>query len=206
MGKETKEQILLETTLFYDQYLYVKDVMRVFLDADAAEKNQNKSKNFFMISASACIDSYSMTLSRMYEKDSKSKTIYSLINKCKNNKDLFEKPDEMMEYLTTFNRNLKQDEYLKNAINILSHRRNKIFAHNDKECFIEYPTEFSDGTKNHVPLFQLWMLIKVTGELLQKISHELGCDIENLMSVKYDGDLTDLIDMEHLRRDTLLDL
>ena len=201
MENIAKEILLQEIMAFYEQYLYAKDIMNAYLDASAAENHQDKSRNFFMMTASACIDSYMMTMARLYDKDKKSKSIYSLLKQCKNNLHLFKDSIDIRDYLIEFNRCLKKDDSLKNAIKIISYRRNKIFAHNDNESFlIDGFEKILNAETNYMPMHQLWKLIKVTGEFLRTISLALNCDLDKSMNSKYDGDLIDLIDENNLHR------
>lgn len=77
-----------------------------------------------------------MTLARLFDEDGNSAKISELINKCKQNKEVFNNSDEVFDFLTEKGRKLKKDQELKNAIEVIRHRRNRYFAHNDHEYFL----------------------------------------------------------------------
>jgi len=194
----TKDDLISDIIAFYDQYIYAKSIIMIFHDAEAAEKNYNKSKMFFRLVASSCIDSYCMTLARLYEEDGKSKTIRGFVNTCKKNKHLFNNPDLVMEKLTTFSRKLKQDDDLKNVVKVILYRRNKYFAHNDKNIFVNDKDNTSLG---YMPMHQIWMLLRETGKLLRDLSCELNYDVDkNIDCYIYNKDLDEMIDSNLLHR------
>ena len=120
----TKENLIDYTRNFYEQYLYVVDIYNAYQDSHIAEQHGNPdTKMYFLMVASACIDSYKMTLARLY--DENSDTIYKLIQTCKDNRNFFANPEKMFEFLTEKGRFLKKDEFLKNAVTVIRHRRNK---------------------------------------------------------------------------------
>ena len=210
MSTVTKESLLNEIMFFYDQYLYVKDIVYTFIDADATEERQCKSNNFFKMAASACIDSYSMTLARLFDqnKNKKSETIFTLIDKCKKSIDLFQDSADVMNYLSKYIYSLTQDSDLNNAIKLLKYRRNKYFAHNDKKfMFLDVTEDLPDGSKNHLPSYQLWMLIRNTGNLLRTLAYKLdGCELDKIMLPKYNGDLRDILDCNCFPKFPLVEL
>ena len=140
---------------FYEQYLYLRDVYNTYLDSDRAEKYSNCGKPFFQMVCSACYDSYIMTLAGLFDKNSKSKTLNELISICKSNKDIFENPDDTFDFLTEHLRKLKQDKMLKNAVEVIVRRRNKYFAHNDKEYFTQSDKAVIDGSSG-IPVGEKW--------------------------------------------------
>ena len=175
---------------FYEQYLYLRDVYNTYLDSDRAEKFSNCGKPFFQIACSACYDSYIMALARLFDKNSKSKTLNELINICKNNKDIFENPDDTFDFLTEHLRKLKQDKMLKNAVEVIGRRRNKYFAHNDKEYFTQSDKAVIDPS--YLPLYEITMLIYWIKELLEKLMKELDI-VPSDMLPKYNHELAEMI-------------
>lgn len=193
----TKEYLLREISAFYEQYVYLKNIILIFNDAESAVKYYYKSKDFFRLVASSCIDSYCMTLARLYEEGGQSKTIRRFIKICKENRHLFNSPDEVMEKLTSFSRNLKKDD-LKNAIKVILYRRNKYFAHNDEKAFAKDESNISLG---YLPMYQIWTLTRETGRLLRELSRELNYDVDDDYSCNiYNKDLDELIESKYLHR------
>ena len=179
--KMTKEELIEYTKKFYDQYLYVADIHNTYLDSLTAEKHGKPSNPYFRMVAAACIDCYTMTLARLYEEGGGDGTINKFISECKKHKDFFLHPDETFDFLTDKGRELKQNDFLKNAIDVISHRRNKYMAHNDPKYF----SGLSDDKR--MPLYEVWMLIWYTGELLNKVFEELDVNLE--MQRKYNREL-----------------
>ena len=188
MKKEIEEDLMN----FYEQYLYFKDVYCTALDSSLAEGLSDKGNNYFLIANSACIESYMMTLARLFDEDGKSATLRSLINKCKKNKDLFDHPDAVFDYLTEAGRKLKSDE-LKHATEVIRHRRNHYFAHNDLAYFAHSnPDDLAVIDDKHLKDYEIWMLARFVEELLKKLMSELGVDYTD-MQLKYNRDLADLV-------------
>ncbi|WP_295159218.1 hypothetical protein [Selenomonas sp. AE3005] len=188
-----RNEIIEELQNYYEQYLYLCDIYYASLDSTLAEEYTDKGNTFFLMATSACIDSYMMTLARFFDKDGKSAKISELINKCKQNKDVFNNPKEVFEYLTEKGRHLKKDPELQNAVKVIRHRRDHYFAHNDHEYFSHSrENDKAVQDKSYLPAYQIWLLIKFIKELLEKLMEELSVD-PNKMQPKYNRDLDDLI-------------
>ncbi len=188
-----RNEIIEEVENFYEQYLYLKDIYNTYLDCAMAEEYSESGKTFLKMASSACIDSYMMTLARLFDEDGKSAKLSEMINKCKQNKSVFENPDDTFAFLTEHARKLKQDKDLKNAVAIIGHRRNKYFAHNDKEYFQHSKeTDKVVTDSSYLPSYEIWMLIKWIKELLEKLMQELDTSPSD-MQAKYNRDLAELI-------------
>ena len=182
----TKEKLIEYTRNFYEQYLYLCDIHNIYQDSHIAEVYGNPdTKMYFCMVASACIDSYMMTLARLYDKKSRnSDTIYKLIRICKYNKNFFANPEKMFDFLTERGEFLKKEEFLNNAITVIRHRRNKYIAHNDAEYF-SHSLLSDKAVQDHsyMPFYEVWMLVNFTGDLLEKILAGLG--VKPDMNCKY---------------------
>ncbi len=200
----TKEELLEYTKNYYEQYLYVYDIYNAFLDSSIAEKHGSKANAYFKMLTSACIDSYIMTLARLYDELGDPETINKLINTCKDHKDLFSHPDEMFGFITEKGRELKKDKMLRNAIEVIRHRRNKYIAHNDEAYFAHnYDSDSAVADKKKLPSYQVWMLIKYTRDLLEKILDELEYDKSNMIK-KYNREFFALFpELEDYRFDPI---
>ena len=188
-----KDEIEEELKNYYEQYLYLRDIYYAYLDSALAEKCSDEGKPFFLMATSACEDSYMMTLARLFDEDGKSAKISELINKCKQNKDVFNNPEEVFEYLKEKGRSLKKDQELKNAIEVIRHRRNRYFAHNDHEYFSHSrENDKAVQDESYLPEYQIWSLITFVKELLEKLMVELSID-PNEMQPKYNRELGDIL-------------
>lgn len=188
-----RNEIAEELKNFYEQYLYIKDIYNVFLDSSLAEDCSGDGNVFFQMVTSACVDSYMMTLARMFDEDSKSAGIAKLINKCKQQKDLFNNPDDVFVFLTDKGRSLKKDRELKNALEVIRQRRNHYFAHNDQEYFLHVnENDKAVQDESYLPSYQIWMLINFVKDLLVKLMDELNVNYDE-MRPKYGRELSDLV-------------
>lgn len=188
-----REEIVEDVKNFYEQYLYLKDIYLASMDSSLAEKYSDSGKEFFIMATSAFIDSYMMTLARMFDEDGKSMKVSELINKCKSNKDVFTNPDEVFVFLTDEGRKLKNDKDLSNAVKVIRHRRNRYLAHNDKEYFSHSkPTDMAMLDNDCLPSYEIWFLIKWIRELLEKLLEELNIN-SNEMKPKYGRELAELL-------------
>lgn len=184
MSSISKEELVAKVEEFYRQYNYLADMIDVYHQSDTIESEMKKAGNastiYFRIVCSACVDSFLMTLARMYDVNKKSDTIISLINECKSddNKKSFEHPDEVSQFLTDAGRKLKKDD-IRKIREILIARRNAHIAHNDKNHFVEKAPAQKNGVEdaaNKLPMMSIWELTRYTGELLRYLLKELSCD------------------------------
>ncbi len=189
-----RDEIIEEIKNVYEQYLYLRDIYYVFLDSSVAEEYSNNGNNYFKMAASACIDSYIMTLARLFDTNNKSSGIMNLINKCKQNSDLFNDPNYIFIELTEIERCLKRDKGLKNTIEIIRQRRNHYHAHNDSNYF-SHTTENDKAIqdKTYLPAHDIWSLINFVKDLLDLLIKELSIDLCMKMQPKYDRDLAELL-------------
>lgn len=138
MQKEKmKNDLLEEINGYFMQLVYMKDLINVSEDVDKYEKNLESAPNFTLIIRCALIDSYMLTLMRLYDKSDKAKTIPNLIEKCKNNIHLFPSNNDTLSMLNKFQEKVSSDEFISHAIKTLITRRDSIFVHNDKKYFGE---------------------------------------------------------------------
>lgn len=187
-----REEIVEEIKNFYEQYLYLRDIYYVFLDSSVAEKYSNNGNNYFKMAASACIDSYIMTLARLFDTNNKSSGIMNLIKKCKQNSDLFNNSNNVFIELEKKEKCLKSDNCLKKAIETIRQRRNHYHAHNDSNFFSHTKeTDKAIQDKTYLPEHEIWSLINFVKDLLDLLIKELSIDL--CMEPKYDRDLAKLI-------------
>ncbi len=184
-------QLLEKVETFYEQYLYLKDIHNVYLDIDSAFEETDKAKTFFSVAASACIDSYEMTVARLFDTHKGTETVNSLINVCRKNITLFSDQKTVTDALDCYERKLQINPY-KNLLDVIRHRRNKYIAHNDPIFFphknLTDPAVLDNKRFN---LYELWLLIRDTGALLELLWKNLTTDAINL-KCQYERDIVEL--------------
>ncbi len=171
--EEMKKDLIEEINSYYDHYVYMADVMAVHNHMQSYV-NQKSSKleiapNFFRIVYAATIDSFMLTLARLYDNSQQAKSMKNLIDKCKKNDFLFSGVENVNKKLIEFESKMNNDEYISKAIKIIKHRRDKIFVHNDKKFFIHPEKDTS-----HLPMYALWFLRDFTKEVLIYLLDALG--------------------------------
>ena len=197
MSIVTKTVIIEEVKTFYEQYLYIKDVHNVYLDIFDVFEKQDKAHNFLVTAGSACIDSYQITIARLYDTHNQSTTIRTLITTCKNNIALFQNQVEVNTALSNFENSL-QNEPFQSLLDVIRHRRNKYIAHNDPDYFFHSdPKDLAVQDNKSYALPHLWSLINDTGALLEVLWHNLSTDDISL-KCQYNRDLADLFPNETL--------
>lgn len=150
------------------------------------EKRLQSSPNFALITEAALFDSLMMTLARLYDRSEKAKTIPALISRCKKNTNLFSSKQDALHDLEKFEVTLTQNEDISTAIEVLLHRRNNTFAHNDKKYF----GKRIENDKKYLPMYKVWCLIDFTENVLNYLFSQLSSD--ERVQPKYDNDLENL--------------
>ncbi len=184
--EQMKQNLIEEINSYYDQYVYMADVMAVHkhMQSYANQNNQilDIAPNFFKIVHAATIDSFMLTFARLYDNSKQTKSIENLILKCKKNISLFDNMKEVEERLIDFETRMKTDEFLAPAIETIKHRRDKIFAHNDEKYFIH-----PEKDPSYLPMYELWFLRDFTKEVLIYLLKAL--DEKPIKDTIYDKDL-----------------
>jgi len=187
MQKEKmKNDLLEEINGYFMQLVYMKDLINVSEDVDKYEKNLESAPNFTLIIRCALIDSYMLTLMRLYDKSDKAKTIPNLIEKCKNNIHLFPSNNDTLSMLNKFQEKVSSDEFISHAIKTLITRRDSIFVHNDKKYFGE---KLKNDT-SYLKKYHIWILRNFTEEVLNYLFLQLSS--EETLKTKYNCDLCNL--------------
>ena len=193
-----KNDLIIEIYSYYDHYVYMADVMKVYEHIEHFVNYEsdklNIAPNFFKIVQASTIDSFILTFARLYDNSIQTKTIPNLINKCKKNLPLFSDKESVSKKLIEFENKMMNDEYISPAINTIKHRRDKIFVHNDKK-FFNHP----EKDNSHLPMYQLWFLRDFTKEVLIYLLDALGAkpvketiynneELESLFAKCYDAE------------------
>ena len=184
--EKMKEDLLNDINSYFYQFVYIKDINKVSMDIDNYKTEMQNAPNFKLIIECALYDSLTMALARLYDKSKEAKTIPKLIEKCKNNISLFPDEKDTLEHLKEFEDKIAKDEFVSKAIEVLTERRDTMYAHNDKKFF--GPKVVKDTT--YLPMYNIWILINFTEEVLNYLFSQLSS--KEQMKTKYDGDLKNL--------------
>lgn len=185
--EKMKEDLLNDINSYFYQFVYIKDINNVLDDMGKLESKMESAPNFKLITECALYDSLTIGLARLYDKSKKAKTIPQLINKCIKNINLFPSKDTL-SHLEGFLDKIEKDEFISKAIPVLVHRRDTMYAHNDKKYF--GPKIINDTT--YLPMYNIWLLIKFTEDVLEYLFSQLSS--EEQMKTKYNGDLKNLFE------------
>lgn len=152
---------------------YIQDLITVYnMILDFNE--EAVSKNFILVSTCGLYDSFMIALARLYDKSKSTETIQNLLNKCIENSHLINN-DEYIQKLNTFNDKLTTDEYISDAVKTIGFRRDKIYAHNDKELF----GKKIKSDKSFLPMYKIWALVCFTKEVLSYLSGIFDVNMTN---------------------------
>lgn len=181
------QDLLSEIDGFYMNLVYIKDLIDVEAHISNNSSVNQKSPNFSMIVQCALVDSYILGLMKLYDKSESAKTIPNLIEKCKKNTTLFRNPEEVETQLEKFEKELKCDEFITQAISVLRVRRDGYHVHNDKKYFGVKIT----NDQSHLPMYCIWMLKNFSEKVLSYLWGQLT--EKECRKTKYDNDLDNLL-------------
>ena len=182
-----KKNLLSEIDGYYMNLVYLKDLIKVEEHLARVSVVNTLAPNFSLVTQCALIDSYMLSLMKLYDKSEKAKTIPNLIQKCKNNAKLFCSPDEVSKKLVEWEEKINTDEYIAYAIKTLRMRRDQYHAHNDKKYFGE---KIANDT-SYLPKYYIWHLRNFTEEVLSYLWNQLTD--ESHRETKYNDDLENLL-------------
>ncbi|WP_338912760.1 hypothetical protein WHY20_04280 [Clostridium perfringens] len=183
-----KLELLNELNEYKKQLMYLKDLNEVYKHMMCLNDERKAiAPNFFLIIEGALIDSYMMSLGRLYDKSKQTKTIIKLINRFSSGAALFNNKKELLDNLNHFKENIEKDEEISETIKIIQERRDLFFAHNDKKFFGEKINDY----EAYLPNYKVWELISFTESILKYLYKQFSID-ENF-NCKYDRDFEKLI-------------
>jgi len=186
--EQMKKNLLDEIDGYCMQLVYLKDLISVEEDIDEVREKMQSAPNFSLIVECALVDSYMLTLMKLYDKSEKAKTIPNLIKKCKNNINLFPSKEDTLRKLGEFETKMNEDEYIVHAVNVLIVRRDSIQAHNDGKYFGKKLL----NDKTYLKTYHIWFLRNFTEEVLSYLFSQLSS--EKIRETKYNKDLRRLFD------------
>ena len=160
--EKMKLDILAEIDGYYMNLVYLEDLIKVDKHMETSQSINELAPNFSLIVQCALVDSYMLSLMKLYDKSEKAKTIPNLIQKCKKNIQLFCSPSEVSKMLEVFEKKLSNDKYISCAIEIIRLRRDRYHAHNDKKYFGEKIKE----DESHLSKYHVWFLVDFTAEVV----------------------------------------
>ncbi len=201
-----KKELLEEIPIFWRHLNYLKDTFDVsnhlWSIVDKRIKyNIPKNKvapNFFVITFCGMKDCVYITLARLYDKNSASNTIQKLLGKCSKIVKHLVDNVTLQDQIKELNSKLTKDDTISEAINTIYERRNKFWAHNDKEYF----SQLGQDKEHYLPNSSLTHLIDFTEETLKILMRTLSLTTDERPI--YDRDLDNLFDesdtyMKHSR-------
>lgn len=173
-AKNKMKNDMAEKIKDYNVHLaYIQDLLTVYnLILDS--KESIFSEDFITVTTCGLYDSFIMALARLYDKSESTETIPNLLDKCIKNTHLIG-DNEYVQKLNDFNHQLTTNEYISPAIQTITFRRDKMFAHNDKQYFGRKIS--SDET--YLPMYQIWFLVNFTKDVLSYISEIFDVNIES---------------------------
>lgn len=182
-GEKMKDALIKEIDVYLRQLVYLKDLVAVSKDIEKNERNLQCAPNFTLIIKCALADSYMLVLMRLYDKSDKTKTIPNLIQKCKKNSNLFPSASDTLRQLEEFEKEMKDDVYLSDAIKKLRTRRDTSHAHNDKRYFSAKPQNDKSALKE----YHISFLVLFSEKVLDYLFHQLSTG--RIRGVRYNEDL-----------------
>lgn len=184
--RKMKKNLLEEINGYFMQLVYMKDLINVSEDVDKYEENFKSAPNFALVISCALADSYMLSLTKLYDKSDKAKTIPNLIEKCKKNIHLFPSNRDTLIQLNKFQEKISNDKVISHAIKTIRTRRDSILVHNDKKYFGK---NFKNETF-YLKMFHIWILRDFTEEVLNYLFSQLSS--EETLKTKYNYDLYNL--------------
>lgn len=184
--EEMKKNLLEDISAYFMQWAYLKDLVNVKKDIRHFQERMQLAPNFTLIIESALVDSYMLSLMRLYDKSDKAKTIPNLIKRCKENINLFPSKTETLLKLEEFENKINCDEQISYTIKELTSRRDSILAHNDKKFFGGKIQKYTA----YLPTYCIWRLIDFTEDILKYLFSQFSS--EETIKTKYNNDLSNL--------------
>ena len=136
---------------------------------------------------SACVDAMMMEFSKFFDDSEQTKSIFNLLQKCETNICLFENKEDVLKQIRAFEDKYGKDEFISKGIKTLKMRRDKYFAHNDRQFFVN-----QDKDKSYLPMYNLWFMRDYIRDIIYYLYAELGKDVKELEKPQYAGGLKNL--------------
>ena len=156
---------------------------------ESGQKAWNRAPLFFSISFDALSDSFSISLAKLFDKDKSAKSIWNLIQRCKNESHFFPDAKKVKQGLGELEKELEQNCLVDNALCVLQNRRDKLYAHNDKKFFIK-PEKVLEKPLH---TYQIWELLRWIKRVLMFLTGELSVDISDFEMYSEHPDLENLL-------------
>lgn len=179
IDEKMKKDLANKINDFNVNLAYIQDLITVYniiLDFN----QEVVSKDFILVSTCGLYDSFIISLARLYDKSESTETIPNLLKKCIKNSHLINN-DEYIQKLNCFNDKLITDEYISDAVKIIGFRRDKIYAHNDKELF----GRKIKSDKSFLPMYKIWALVSFSKEVLSYLSDIFDVNIRTPVETGY---------------------
>lgn len=168
---DTMKKNLSEKIKDYTMHLaYIQDLITVY---NLTFEKEIISEEYKLVTTCGLYDSFSIALARLYDKSKQAETIPNLLDKCIKNAHLIDDKEYLIK-LKKFKDRLSTEEDISAAIETLSLRRDKLYAHNDTEYF----GKKISSDKSYLPMYQIWFLVAFTKEVLLYLSEEFNIEME----------------------------
>lgn len=156
---------------------------------ESGQKTWNRAPFFFSTTYDALSDSFSIALAKLFDKDESAKSIWKLIQRCRNESHLFPDAKKIEQGLDVLERELAQNSLVDNALCVLQNRRDKLYAHNDKKFFLKPEKILEEPLHN----YQIWELLKWIRNILMFLASELSVDVSDFKEYSKNSDLKNLL-------------
>lgn len=180
-----------EIVAYYDHLVYLKDLIAVYDDVSNVMRDfgEAQNNNFIKISYAAVIDSMMITISRLVDTDKNAMSIQNLIHKVKINAHIVNDKQAVLNRIDEFEKTLIDSEYISTGIEIIKHRRDTMFAHNDKKYFLN-----PDNDDSYLPMYKIWFVRDFMEQVLLYFASVFDVTLEK--RTIYKGDIRVLLNFE----------
>lgn len=156
---------------------------------ESGQQTWNQAPLFFSTIFDALSDSFSISLAKLFDKDTSAKSMWKLIQKCKSESHLFPDAKKVSQELEVLEKELAENRLVDNALCVLQNRRDKLYAHNDKKFFIEPEKVLAEPLHT----YQVWELLKWIRHVLMFLISELSVDVSDFEEYSKHSDLKNLL-------------
>lgn len=199
--------LLIEANDCYKVYNKLNDYRKDYLEI------LNLSPSFFTIVLYSLENTFMMALAKLFDSDKTTLSLHKILNICENNQKLFKKEltfpfyeggtDKIVDneiikvnLIEDIKKTRLEISSLEKSISSLKGRRDKKYAHNDKQ-YIDKLTELADKYPlNH---HDIESLIECAGKILNRLLNDLNGEVMLTYHSNY-GDIDEIIKILILNR------
>ena len=156
---------------------------------ESGQQMWNQAPLFFSTIFDALSDSFSISLAKLFDKDTSAKSMRGLIQRCKNESHLFPDAKKVSQELEVLEKELAENRLVDNALCVLQNRIDKLYAHNDKKFFLKPEKVLEEPLHT----YQIWELLRWIKRVLMFLAGELSVDISDFEMYSEHPDLENLL-------------